>query len=115
VQPKVVVVGAGISGLTAAWFLDKAGYDVVVLEQHDAPGGRMRQVEREGVQINTGARLLYTFYTVVMELIKELNLESEMEYLSMSELLCDDGHQRYPVSFSPNPSLLMIPVLTRST
>ena len=114
-KPEVIVVGAGIPGLTAAHYLNRAGYDVVVLEQQDTPGGRMRQVEIEGVQINTGARLLYTFYSVVMELIKELNLESEMEYLGTSELLCDDGHRRYPVSFSPGPSLLMNPVLTKST
>jgi monoamine oxidase len=38
--PKVVVLGAGIAGLAAAYELGKAGYDCRVLEAKDRPGGR---------------------------------------------------------------------------
>ncbi len=103
---KVIIVGAGIAGLTSAYFLKKHGFDVLVLEQNDTPGGRMRQIELGGLTVNTGARMLYTFYSVVMELIDELGLENDIEYLGMSELTCHDGQQRYPISFSPNLSLL---------
>ncbi|MGY1593392.1 flavin monoamine oxidase family protein [Geodermatophilus sp. SYSU D00708] len=37
---KVLVLGAGIAGLTTAYELGKAGYDCVVLEAKDRPGGR---------------------------------------------------------------------------
>jgi monoamine oxidase len=37
---RVVILGAGIAGLTAAYELTKAGYDCVVLEARDRPGGR---------------------------------------------------------------------------
>src|SRR5262245_55560248 len=36
---KVVIIGAGIAGLCAAVYAQQAGYQVEVLEQHDAPGG----------------------------------------------------------------------------
>src|SRR5437016_11667060 len=37
---KVVVLGAGVAGLSAAYELGKAGYDVTVLEARDRVGGR---------------------------------------------------------------------------
>ena len=39
-QRTVVVIGGGISGLTAAWWLRRQGADVTVLEKDSAPGGR---------------------------------------------------------------------------
>ena len=36
---KIVVIGAGIGGLTSAALLAKEGLDVTVLEAHDAPVG----------------------------------------------------------------------------
>src|ERR1700676_1021018 len=37
---RVVVLGAGVAGLSAAYELGKAGYDVTVLEARDRVGGR---------------------------------------------------------------------------
>lgn len=39
-KPTVAVLGAGISGLVAAYELKKAGYPVIVIEARDRPGGR---------------------------------------------------------------------------
>jgi 2-oxoacid:acceptor oxidoreductase delta subunit (pyruvate/2-ketoisovalerate family) len=39
---KVLIVGAGPSGLTAAYFLRQMGHDVTVYEDHSKPGGMMR-------------------------------------------------------------------------
>ncbi|HUF52918.1 MAG TPA: FAD-dependent oxidoreductase, partial [Dehalococcoidia bacterium] len=41
-QSGIVVVGAGLSGLTAAFELRRVGLDVVVLEAESRPGGRVR-------------------------------------------------------------------------
>jgi NADPH-dependent glutamate synthase beta subunit-like oxidoreductase len=45
---RVAVVGAGLSGLTAALDLARKGYSVVVFEAHDEAGGRARELD-EGV------------------------------------------------------------------
>jgi monoamine oxidase len=40
--PRVIVIGAGLAGLAAAYELDRAGIGVVVLEARSRPGGRVR-------------------------------------------------------------------------
>lgn len=40
---SAVVVGAGIAGLSAAWELRRAGFDVAIFEKRDWSGGRMRE------------------------------------------------------------------------
>jgi phytoene desaturase len=51
---KIVTIGAGFSGLSAACFLAKGGYDVTVLEKHDVPGGRARKLEENGFSFDMG-------------------------------------------------------------
>ena len=47
-RSKIFVVGAGPSGLAAAWRLQEAGRDVVVLESRDRVGGQLLSIERDG-------------------------------------------------------------------
>lgn len=50
----VIVVGAGVSGLSAASVLSKLGKKVLVLEKHQIPGGRARKFEHEGFTFDIG-------------------------------------------------------------
>ncbi|WP_462222683.1 phytoene desaturase family protein, partial [Ferruginibacter sp.] len=51
---KVVIIGSGFAGLSAACFLAKAGYDVTVLEKQHAAGGRARQLKEDGFTFDMG-------------------------------------------------------------
>jgi phytoene desaturase len=64
---KVVIVGAGLGGLTAAALLAKAGHDVTVLEKNSWIGGKSRRIEVAGQRIDTGPSLV-TFPAVLDEL-----------------------------------------------
>ena len=56
---KVVVVGAGISGLAAARALHDAGVEAVVVEGRDRIGGRTHTVDVEGVPVDLGASWIH--------------------------------------------------------
>ena len=58
----VVVVGAGLAGLAATLHLQRQGYDVVVLEAGDAPGGRIRTDVVDGFRLDRGFQLFNPSY-----------------------------------------------------
>jgi 1-hydroxycarotenoid 3,4-desaturase len=57
-ERKVVVVGAGIGGLSAAVDLAARGFDVCIVERSAAPGGKMREVEVAGHLVDSGPTVL---------------------------------------------------------
>lgn len=58
-KPKsVIVIGAGIGGLTAAIHLVKHGFQVTVIEKNARAGGRCDRISREGHHFDTGPTLM---------------------------------------------------------
>lgn len=53
-KTKVTIIGAGISSLSAASFLGKAGYEVTILEKNETIGGRGRQFKADGFVFDMG-------------------------------------------------------------
>ena len=53
-KKKIIVIGAGIAGLSAASYLAKDGYDVTIFEKNSHIGGRARKFEAEGFTFDMG-------------------------------------------------------------
>ncbi|RJT85309.1 NAD(P)/FAD-dependent oxidoreductase [Cryobacterium melibiosiphilum] len=65
---RIVVLGAGLGGLTAAALLSRAGHSVTVLEGAEWVGGKSRRLEIGGQRVDTGPALV-TFPPVWNELL----------------------------------------------
>ncbi len=72
-EHDVVVIGAGLAGLTAARALTDAGLDVAVLEASDGVGGRVRTDLCDGYRLDRGFQILLTAYP---ELARWLDLDA---------------------------------------
>ena len=55
---RVIIVGAGISGLTAGIYARRSGFDVTILESHNIPGGLSTAWKRKGYLFEGGMHWL---------------------------------------------------------
>jgi protoporphyrinogen/coproporphyrinogen III oxidase len=90
-RPTVVVVGAGMAGLTAARRLQQAGVQVTVLERDSRVGGRVRTDSVHGFQIEAGAGFITNYYGHTLRLVRELGLELQLAPLSLSAAILRRG------------------------
>jgi monoamine oxidase len=77
----VIVLGAGLAGLSAARDLATAGADVVVLEARERPGGRVEQeLLADGRPVQWGGEVVADWMHAYVELVDELGLTLEPSY-----------------------------------
>ncbi len=74
-EKKVAVIGAGITGLTAAFELQQRGIDCVLYEATDRVGGCIRTVKENGFLVECGPNSLLDTHPNLGKLIARLGLE----------------------------------------
>ena len=83
---KVIVVGAGLSGLSAAITLENEGISVTVLESSDRPGGRVTSDVIDGFICDRGFQLINANYPEIkrMRIIKEIDFVSATSVIEVA-------------------------------
>lgn len=92
--PHVVVVGAGIAGLAAAWEAARGGADVTVLDA-SRPGGKLQTSPFAGVDLDEAADAFLARVPGAVELCRDLGLDDELTSPAIgSALVWHDGAAR---------------------
>ncbi|MBM3740461.1 MAG: protoporphyrinogen oxidase [Acidobacteria bacterium] len=106
----VAIVGGGISGLSAAYFLSRAGTRAIIIEKDSRLGGVIRTDRVDGCLVEAGPDSFLAAKPEAMELIRELGLESDV--------ISSNDHRRVTYILKngrlvPLPDGLMMMVPTR--
>jgi len=77
-QPDIIIIGAGLTGLTVAYYLQKAGKNVLLIEQNNRPGGVIRTISENGFTYEAGPNAGELSTAELVQLLKDLKLEYEV-------------------------------------
>jgi len=77
---KVAIIGAGISGLSTAHFLKKAGIDATIFEKNKYPGGTISSKMVDGYLVESGPNSTSETNHVIDELLSDLGIQDEKVY-----------------------------------
>jgi len=106
-MPRIIVIGAGVAGLTAALSLAARGLAVIVVEQTGGPGGKMRELEVDGRHLDGGPTVL-TMKWVLDEIFADAGT-ALAEHVSLRSLDLLARH-----AWSPNERLDLFADVERS-
>ncbi|MGK5534280.1 flavin monoamine oxidase family protein [Streptomyces sp. URMC 129] len=93
-EPAIAVLGAGISGLVAAWELERLGHDVVVLEADARVGGRVlthRFAGPGGPLVELGAMRIAPDHALTLRYVDRLGLRPRLR--PFANILSDPGNR----------------------
>ncbi len=111
-KKSAIIVGGGLSGMTTAYRLKQAGYQVTVFEKCPQPEGRNKSVRVGDCIIDVSATLMGPTYDQVFALIDELGLNDQLEECHGNTATFRDGKMHLLSIDSPNMSLVKTGLLS---
>lgn len=96
----VIIIGAGLSGLTAAAYLHQAGKSLAILEARDRIGGRIHSVPSNGGRFDLGPTWFWGHQQNIIGLLHELELDHFQQYEDGDSFFEQRGSP--PQRFTPN-------------
>lgn len=106
---EIYIVGAGISGLIAAYELEQKGYRPIIIEQTHEVGGRVKTLRKKGYDLDLGFQVLLSAYPLAN---KYLDLEKLQLNKLESGALIYANQKSYLIGDPLRNWKLLIPTLT---
>lgn len=102
-RKTILIAGAGLAGLSAAYELVQAGHQVTVIDARGRPGGRvltLRDTFADGQYAEAGAETFGETHNFVQHYVQALNLEKipAWNYGKLASLIFRDGQRSRPSS-----------------
>ena len=91
---KIIIIGAGMAGLSAGYELTQLGHDVTILEARSRPGGRvhtLREPFSDGLYAEAGAARIPDNHDLTLKYVKLFGLPLEPMYPTQLSALRVDG------------------------
>jgi prolycopene isomerase len=88
---SVIIIGAGMAGLTAAAYLSRAGFNVRVYEQHSSPGGYISSFTRDGFTFPAGPAS-FGSNGIIFPILQDLGLQNQCKFIPVSHQMSWDAH-----------------------
>ena len=95
-KKKIIVLGAGLAGLSAAWHLQKKGIDCQVFEKESAAGGLCRSKNIDGFTFDYDGHLLHFRQEYTFNFVKSLLRNNLAEHHRSAWIYSDGAYTRYP-------------------
>jgi protoporphyrinogen oxidase len=113
-RERVVILGAGVGGLAAGYFLARTGrYDVTVLEQASVVGGLCASFEHKGFVLDHGAHKLHSVIPGILDEIRALMGDRLVKLEKRNRISLGGGLLDYPLRLSNVARVLGIGELMR--
>ncbi|HVU08159.1 MAG TPA: protoporphyrinogen oxidase [Verrucomicrobiae bacterium] len=77
---SVTIIGAGVTGLTAAFYLKRKGVAVTVFEAASRAGGAIQSIRKDGFLTEFGPNTILETSSKIPQLVRDLNLETRRIY-----------------------------------
>jgi len=107
-QYDVIVIGAGLGGLTAGAKLAKEGKKVLLIEQHDRPGGCATTFKRKDFTFEVGLHEMDGLHArdIKTKIFRELKVFDEVEFLKVPEFYhFNNGRYQLTIPHDPNKAI----------
>ena len=95
-KKRVIILGAGLAGLSTAWHLQKQGIDCQLFEQEEEVGGLCRSKKIEGFTFDYSGHLLHFRSDYAFKLVKDLLGGNLVEHKRSSWVYSHGAYNRYP-------------------
>ncbi len=100
-RKKIIIIGAGMAGLSAGYELTQLGHDVTILEARSRPGGRVQTLRDPfdgGLYAEAGAARIPDNHDLTLKYVKLFELPLEPMYPSQLSALSVDGSSKQEIS-----------------